>query len=65
MKSPGSFQPRPEPPDQQKRDRALQSAIALRECSLGPQGSGSGRGAFRTLMRAQALRWREPVVAAR
>jgi hypothetical protein len=50
-----------EPAERQKRAHALKSAIALRRCSLGPQGSGSGRGTFRTLMREQALRWREPV----
>lgn len=63
MSSAGLHQSRPEPPERQKREHALKSAIALRQCSLGPQGSGSGRSTFRTLMREQALRWRQPALA--
>jgi hypothetical protein len=63
MKSPGLRPSRPESPERQKREHALRSAIALRQCSLGPQGSGSGRGTFRTLMREQALRWRQSTLA--
>ena len=54
----------PGPDDGQRRERALKSAIALRDCALGPQAGGTGRNLFRTRMREQALRWRHaPAVA--
>lgn len=48
----------PGPDDGQRRERALKSAIALRNCAQGPQSGGSGRNMFRLRMREQALRWR-------
>jgi len=63
MKTPAASRATPGPDDLQRRNRALQSAVALRNCSLGPQGMGAGRRNFRSLMRAQALRWRQPATA--
>jgi hypothetical protein len=63
MKAPVPRKELPGPDDGQRRSRALKSAIALRECSQGPQSGGTGRRTFRSLMREQALRWRHVGVA--
>lgn len=42
-----------------KRDKALGSAITLRELSLRPQTTRATQRACRKVMREQALHWRE------
>jgi hypothetical protein len=42
------------------RNKALSSAMVLRDCSLRPQTSHATRRACRTLMREQAIKWRQP-----
>lgn len=64
MKSHGPTKGVPGPDDGHKRVLALKSAIALRNCALGPQAGGAGRSMFRTRMREQALRWRDLAVTA-
>jgi hypothetical protein len=46
------------------RDKALSSAVVLRDCSLRPATSHATRRACRTLMREQAIKWRQPSAAA-
>jgi hypothetical protein len=43
---------------EEPRDRALQSAIVLRDCSLRVETSFATRRACRRLMREQAIVWR-------
>jgi hypothetical protein len=45
------------------RDKALVSAVLLRDCSLLPHTSLATRRACRVVMREQAIRWRLPVTA--
>jgi hypothetical protein len=40
---------------------ALGAAIALRDCSLRRESTTAERRACRTLMRGEALRWRNPI----
>jgi len=43
---------------EEPREKALQSAIILRDCSLRMETSFSVRRTYRTLMRGQAITWR-------
>ncbi len=45
---------------QENRERALASAIVLRDCSLRAPSSNPTRRACRILMREQAIKWRLP-----
>jgi hypothetical protein len=45
------------------RNKALDSAIVLRDCSLRPQTSHATRRACRTVMREQAITWRRTPAA--
>lgn len=47
----------------QQRDKALSSAIVLRDCSLKTPEKNPARHACRTLMREQAILWRDPPAA--
>ena len=42
------------------REHALAFAVVLRDCSLRPHMSYPTRRACRTVMRAQAIKWRQP-----
>lgn len=42
------------------RGNALASAIMLRDCSLRAQTTNPTRRICRTMMRAQAIKWRQP-----
>ena len=46
------------------RANALGSAIVLRDCSLRREMSYPTRRACRSLMRTQAIKWRQPVAGA-
>lgn len=52
------------PSSEDLRATALQSAILLRDCSFRSQSSEAERRACRTVMRGQALKWRDPSVSA-
>jgi hypothetical protein len=52
------------PSSEELRATALQSAILLRDCSFRTQSSEPERRACRTLMRGQALKWRDPSISA-
>lgn len=48
---------------EEPREKALQSAIVLRDCSLRMETWVPARRAYRTLMREQAIAWRHALLA--
>jgi hypothetical protein len=48
---------------EEPRNKALQSAIIMRDCSLRVETSVPTRRAYRTLMREQATAWRRASLA--
>jgi hypothetical protein len=54
----------PEPGPAELRATALRSAMVLRDCSFRLRSTEAERRACRTVMRRQAMRWRDPLAEA-